>query len=402
MSDNKLAIYGGSPVRKKPIFYGRQCIDNDDIDSVVRVLKSDFLTQGPQNYKLISTLCNLFKSKYAVLSNNGTSALHLACIAANIHEGDEVITTSLTFAASANCVRYCGGVVKFADINKETLNIDPISIEKIITKKTKAIIAVDFAGRPVELNKLKQICSKYNLVLIEDAAHSIGSKYFGNPIGSIADITIFSFHAVKSVTGGEGGALLTNSSKYYEKAKLYASHGITKNGLVFKNEKDGDWYYEQQVLGYNYRLTDIQAALILSQLNKLEEFKLKRNEIVKKYNSLLLDFPGIVTPQYSIDDDICWHIYIIQIEQEKFGCDRKELYEALKSENIYTQVHYVPLHLHPYYRQLGNKIGDCPVAEKVSSRMLSLPLFPSMTDEDVKDVVNAIQKIHYYYIRGKK
>lgn len=400
MNNNKLAIFGGTPIRNKPISYGRQCIDNDDINAVVDVLKSDYLTQGPQNDKLVTTLCNSFNSKYAVLSNNGTSALHLACLAADIHEGDEVITTSLTFAASANCVRYCGGIVKFADINESSLNIDPVLVEKKITQKTKAIIAVDFAGRPVELKKLKQICNKHNLVLIEDAAHSIGSNYMGNPVGSIADMTVFSFHAVKSVTGGEGGALLTNTPKYYKQARLYATHGITKSALSFKSAEDGDWYYEQQVLGFNYRLTDIQAALIISQLNKLQEFKQKRNEIVKKYNHLLSNIRGIKTPQYNVDDDICWHIYVIRIDEKKFGCNRKQLYEALKAENIITQVHYVTLHLHPYYRQFGNKKGDCPIAEKVSSSILSLPLFPLMKDDDVNDVVNAIKKIQNFYKRG--
>ena len=263
--DETIALYGGTPVRERKIFYGKQFIDAADIEAVLAVLKSEYLTQGPQIKNLEDMLCRMFSARYAISTMNGTSALHLACIAAGITNGDEVITTPLTFAASANCVRYCGGTVVFADICKDSYTIDPLSVEKKITERTKAVIAVDYAGIPCRLQELKEICERHNLVLIEDAAHSLGSVYSGRPVGSIADITAFSFHPVKTITGGEGGAVLTNNKQYADVMRLVANHGITKDKVHYLYEDNAEeaWYCEQILLGYNYRMTDMQAALII-------------------------------------------------------------------------------------------------------------------------------------------
>ena len=280
----RLAIDGGTPVRSEKIYYGRQWIDDDDVQAVESVLKSDFLTCGPKVDELERRLESYTTAKHAVVCSNGTAALHCACIAAGIQPGDEVITTPLTFAASANCVRYCGGTVVFADINPETYNIDSDSIEAHITEKTKAVIAVDFTGQAVEHKRIREICDKYKLVFIEDAAHAIGTKYNGRPIGSLADMTCFSFHPVKTITAGEGGAITTNDDELYHKLVLAHTHGIEHDDEFMEEAPhEGMWYYEQVSLGYNYRMTDFQAALLLSQMEKLEKFKTRRWEIVKRY-----------------------------------------------------------------------------------------------------------------------
>ena len=268
----QLAIFGGTPVRENKIFYGRQCIEQDDIDAVAATLKSNLITCGPQVTAVEEKLCEITHAKYAVVVANGTAALHLAAMAAGIKEGDEVIVSPITFAASANCVLYCGGTPVFADINPETYNISPDSIRKCITEKTKAIVAVDFTGQAVELDEIRAICKEHNLTLIEDAAHSIGTLYNGQPVGSIADMTCFSFHPVKTVTGGEGGAITTNDETIYRKLMRLRTHGITRNMDEMVNPSDAMWYNEQVELGYNYRMTDFQAALLGSQLNKLPRF----------------------------------------------------------------------------------------------------------------------------------
>ncbi|MDE7276505.1 MAG: aminotransferase class I/II-fold pyridoxal phosphate-dependent enzyme, partial [Lachnospiraceae bacterium] len=255
----KPAIEGGSPVREQKIYYGHQYIDEADIQAVVDVLRSDYLTCGPKIAELEKKLCDLTGAKYAVVCSNGTAALHIACLAAGVGAGDEVITTPITFAASANCALYCGARPVFADINAETYNIDPASVEKCVTEKTKAVVAVDYTGQSVELDELLQICHEKKLVLIEDGAHVIGTEYKGRKNGSIADMTMFSFHPVKTVTAGEGGAILTNSEEYYQKLLLYRAHVITRDELLLEHPSDGPWYYEQLVLGYNYRITDMQA-----------------------------------------------------------------------------------------------------------------------------------------------
>lgn len=393
----KPAIAGGTPVRNTKLFYGHQYIDEADVKAVTEVLTSDYLTCGPKVTELENRLCELTGAKYAVACSNGTAALHIAAMAAGLQEGDELITTPITFAASANCALYCGAKPVFADINPNTYNIDPKSVQEKITDKTKAVVAVDFTGQAVELDSLLAMCHEKGIVLIEDGAHSIGTKYKGKMVGSIADITTFSFHPVKTVTGGEGGAVLTNSDELYEKLVLYRTHGITREANLLEREPHGPWYYEQVDLGYNYRLTDIQCALILSQLDKLELFQARRKEIVERYNQAFMEVPELFVQQEIPESDTTRHLYILRIRPEKLAIDRKRFFEALGAENICCNVHYIPVYYHPYYEKLGYKKGICPNAEKLYDEILSLPLYYSLTDQDVEDVICAVKKIAAFY-----
>lgn len=393
----KPAICGGEPVRSTKIFYGHQFIDEDDIQAVVDVLKSDYLTCGPKIGELEEKLCEVTGAKYAVVCSNGTAALHIACLAAGVKPGDEVITTPITFAASANCALYCGAKPVFADINENTYNIDPAHVEKLTTERTKAVVAVDFTGQSVELDRLLTHCREYNLVLIEDGAHVIGTSYKGRMNGSIADMTTMSFHPVKTVTGGEGGAVLTNSKEYYEKLLLYRAHGITRDPKLMEHEPDGPWYYEQIALGMNYRMTDMQAALIISQLNKLPRFMERRKAIVKAYNEAFSRLPQLFVQQEIPESDTTRHLYILRIRPEKLTIDRKQFFEALAAENICCNVHYIPTYYFPYYEKLGYKRGLCPKAEKLYAEEISLPLYYAMTDQDVEDVIRAVTRIAEYF-----
>lgn len=393
----ELAINGGTPVRSTTIGYGRQYIDEADIAAVVETMQSPALTCGPKITELEKKLCEVTGAKYAVVVSNGTAALHIAAMAAGIGPGDEVIVSPITFAASANCVLYCGGTPVFADINPKTYNIDPASIRAKITDKTKAIVAVDFTGQAVELDEIREICREYNLILIEDAAHSIGTQYNGRPVGSIADMTTFSFHPVKTVTSGEGGAVTTNDEELYRKLRLYPTHGITRNQQEMYNPSDAGWYYEQVELGYNYRMTDIQAALLISQLDKLPAFSARRKEIVSRYNSVFAQMPELIVQEEIQKSDTTRHLYILRINTELLKCNRREFFDALRAENIGTQVHYIPVYWHSYYEKLGYEKGLCPEAERLYSEILSIPLFYSMTDEDVEDVISAVKKIVTYY-----
>ena len=393
----KPAICGGEPVRSTKMFYGHQYIDEDDIQAVVDVLKSDYLTCGPKIGELEEKLCEVTGAKYAVVCSNGTAALHIACLAAGVMPGDEVITTPITFAASANCALYCGAKPVFADINEATYNIDPANVEKLTTEKTKAVVAVDFTGQSVELDRLLTHCREHNLVLIEDGAHVIGTSYKGRMNGSIADMTTMSFHPVKTVTGGEGGAVLTNSKEYYEKLLLYRAHGITRDPKMMEHEPDGPWYYEQIALGMNYRMTDMQAALIISQLNKLPRFMERRKAIVKAYNEAFSKLPQLFVQQEIPESDTTRHLYILRIRPEKLTIDRKQFFEALAAENICCNVHYIPTYYFPYYEKLGYKRGLCPKAEKLYAEEISLPLYYAMTDQDVEDVIHAVTRIAEYF-----
>ena len=393
----KPAIAGGTPVRDTKIFYGHQYLDEADYEAVLRVLKSDYLTCGPEIGKLEEKLCELTGAKHAVLVSNGTAALHVACIAAGIGENDEGITTPITFAASANCALYCNAVPVFADINEKTYNIDPDSVEEHITERTKAVVAVDFTGQSTEIDRLKEICQKHGILLITDGAHSIGTKYKGQPTGSLADMTTFSFHPVKTVTGGEGGAVMTNDDALYQKLLLARAHGITRDASLMSKEPDGPWYYEQVDLGYNYRMTDIQAALINSQLDKLEKFKARRKEIVKRYDEAFSQLPQVVVQQEIPESDTTRHLYILRINPERLTIDRRQFFDALAAENVCCNVHYIPVYYFPYYQKLGYKKGLCPKAEKLYEEIISLPLYYAMTDQDVEDVIAAVKKIAEYY-----
>lgn len=393
----KLAIFGGKPTREKHIYYGTQYIDEDDIAAVAQTLRHRLITTGPQVAAAEEHLCKLAGAKYATLVSNGTAALHLACMALELQEGDEVITSPMTFAATSNAVLYCGGTVVFADIDPETYNISPAEIEKKITRKTKAIIGVDFTGQAVDVEAIRRICDKYNLVFIEDAAHSIGTCYNGKPVGSLADMTCFSFHPVKTLTAGEGGAVTTNSEKYFKKVSSCRTHGIVREEEDFIEESHGRWYHEQLELGYNYRITDFQAALLNSQMNKLDLFAARRKEIVKLYNKAFKDMRELVLQKNMPFSDTVNHLYILQLNLELLNCTRKEFFDAMDMERVVCQVHYIPVYLHPYYQKLGYEKGLCPNAEYVYERILSIPLYYGLTDEDVNDVIHAVKKVVAYY-----
>ena len=367
----KPAIEGGSPVRETPIFYGHQYIDEADIQAVVEVLRSDYLTCGPKIGELEEKLCALTGAKYAVVCANGTAALHMAAMAAGVKEGDEVITTPITFAASANCVLYCGARPVFADIDPETYNIDPAKVEEAVTPRTKAVVVVDYTGQSVALDPLRALCKKHGLVLIEDGAHVIGTKYKGQANGSLSDMTTFSFHPVKTVTGGEGGAVLTNDEELYKKLVLCRAHGITRDESLMEHEPDGSWYYEQIGLGYNYRMTDMQAAFC--------------------------EMPELFVQREIPESDTTRHLYILRIVPEKLRIGRKRFFDALSAEKVCCNVHYIPTYYFPYYEKLGYKRGICPQAEKLYEEIISLPLYYAMSDEDVESVILAVKKIVDYY-----
>ena len=309
------------------------------------------------------------------------------------------ISTPVTFAASANCALYCGAKPVFADICEDTYNIDPESVAERTGEKTKAVVAVDFTGQSVQLDELLEVCREKGLVLIEDGAHVIGTKYKGRPNGSIADMTTFSFHPVKTVTGGEGGAVLTNNEAYYQKLLLYRAHGITRDTDLMEGRPEGGWYYEQIDLGYNYRMTDMQAALLISQLDKLPLFSKRRKEIVEKYNEAFSALPQIVVQKEIPESDTTRHLYILRLVPEKLRIGRKEFFDALAAENICCNVHYIPTYYFPYYQKMGYRKGICPKAEKLYEEIISLPLYYAMTDRDVEDVIRAVRKIAGYYGR---
>lgn len=390
----KLAINGGIPVRETKIYYGKQWIDENDIYAVDEVLRSDYVTCGPKTQELERSLEQYTGARHAVAVSNGTAALHCACMAAGIGAGDEVITTPLTFAASANCTLYCGAKPVFADVEEDTYNINPKSIEDKITDKTKAVVAVDFTGQAVKHREIREICDRHHLIFIEDAAHAIATTYNGVQVGNLADITTFSFHPVKTITGGEGGAVLTNSDGLYQKIQLVHTHGITHDPVLMEEPvHEGPWYYEQIMLGYNYRITDIQAALIVSQMKKLDQFKARRKQIVKMYNETFAQIPEIIVQKEIAESDTCRHLYIIRLDLEKLSCTRREFFDAMSAENVQCQIHYVPVYWFPYYQKLGYKKGLCPVAEEVYKGIMSIPLYPRMTDQDVSDVIHAVRKV---------
>jgi len=379
-------------VKKRETFlpYGHQSITEKDIQAVVETLRSPYLTQGPKIEEFEKSVAHYVGAKYAVAFSNGTAALHGACYAAGIVEGDEVITSPITFVATSNAVLYCGGTPVFADIDEQTYNIDPNEILNKITTKTKAIIPIDFTGQPVDLNKIMGIANEHNLVVIEDGAHSFGATYKGKKVGSQAHMTMFSFHPVKPITTGEGGIITTNSEEYYVKLRSFRSHGIGKTPY---SAEQGEWYYEMMDLGYNYRMTDIQATLGLSQMNRIDRFIERRREIAKLYNEKLAGIPAITIPEQLTGTESGWHLYSIQINSSLLSKPRKEIFEEMRALNIGVHVHYIPVYWHPYYQELGYEKGICPKAEKWYDHALTLPIFPEMTDEDVVDVVNALKKL---------
>ena len=365
--------------------YGRQTIEEDDIQAVVDVLRSDYLTTGPKIAEFEKMVADYVGAKYAVAISNGTSALHAACFAAGIQPGDEVITTPLTFAASSNCVLYCGGTPVFADVDLKTYNIDPEDIRRKITDKTKAIIAVHLAGQPCDMDEIHKIAKEHDLLVIEDGAHALGSVYKGKKVGTLSDMTTFSFHPVKPITTGEGGMIVTDNEEFYQKMMLFRSHGITRDeNLMTRN--DGPWFYQQLDLGYNYRITDIQCALGCSQMKKLDRFLARRKEIVARYNEAFADCENIVTPYQLPETESGWHLYIVQVT----NCDRRKVFEALREHGIAVNVHYIPVYMHPYYQEHGYKDVHCRNAEEIYSHIISLPLYPTLTMEEQDYVIQQV------------
>lgn len=402
---------------KNIIPYGRQFVDEDDIKAVVEVLQSRILTQGPNTAEFESALCDIVGAKFAVAVNSGTSALHIACLAAGVKKGDEVVTSPITFVASANCAVYCSGKPVFADIDPKTYNISPAKLEKKINKKTRAIIPVHFAGQSCDMESIKQIVSdakkKYGhkIYIIEDACHALGSKYKGNEVGScvFSDMAVMSFHPVKHITTGEGGVVFTNDKNLYKKLKRLRSHGLTSdpeeffskdlafppdNSQFTTHNSPNPWYYEQQVIGYNYRITNIQCALGISQLKKLKMFCKCRREIVNKYNAAFLDTKFLRIPFEDQNCDTNFHLYVLLFDFEAIGIDRARFMLSLREGGVQTQVHYIPVHLQHYYRRkFGTAWGDCPNAEVYYKRCLSIPLFPAMNNDDVNRVIQEIMNL---------
>ncbi len=366
--------------------YARQYVDEDDINAVVEALKSDYLTTGPRIKQFEEAFATYVGAKYAVAVSNGTAALHAACFAIDIKEGDEVITTPITFAASANCVLYMGGTPVFADIDQKTGNISPTSIREKITAKTKAIIPVHYTGQPCDMDEIKKIAEEYNLIVIEDAAHALGATYKGASIGGISHMTTFSFHPVKHITTGEGGMITTNDAQLYQKLMQFRTHGITRDVTELINKDQPDFYYEQQSLGYNYRITDVQAALGLSQLNKIDLFIKRRKEIAKMYDEGFLNVAGIKTPFIATGYDSSWHLYVIQILNKS----RNEVYHYLKQQGISVNVHHIPVYKHPYYKNMG--CLPLENSENLYEKIISIPMYYGLKNEEVQYVIEKVKE----------
>lgn len=396
----ELAINGGEPIRKNMLNYGKQTIDEEDKQAVLDVLNENkYLTTGPKVTEFENKVKEYCNVKYACAVNSGTAALHLAVQALNLKQTDEVIVTCLSFVASSNCILYCGAKPVFCDIDENTMNIDPNKIEALITENTKAIIVVDFAGQPCDYHKIVPIIKKHNIVLIEDAAHSIGCQINSCPtkpkVGSFADITTFSFHPVKNITTCEGGMVVTNNEEYYKRMKSFLTHGITRD---YKDrEKNASHYYEMVDLGYNYRIPDLLCALGISQMNKIDNFIKRRQEIAKVYDESFESLNNYLSP-LTQKFESAYHIYVIKLNLKNLTADRDIIFKVLKAEGIGVNVHYMPIHLHPYYKNnLGTYNGMMPVAEKVYKQIITLPIFPTMTEKDIEDVIKSVNKVINYY-----
>ncbi len=374
--------------------YGKQDINQDDIDAVVDVLKSDFLTQGPRVPRFEEIIADQVVSKYAVAVNSATSALHIACMALELGRGDWLWTSPNTFVASANVGLYCGAKVDFVDINPKTYNICPKALEKkLIEAKLnssvpKVLVPVHLCGQPCDMRAIHGLCQKYGVKIVEDASHAIGGSYLGRPIGNCeySDITVFSFHPVKIITTAEGGAAVTNDSILAQKMALYRSHGITRDQNLMTESSHGDWYYQQIVLGYNYRMTDLQAALGIAQMKRLHQFVAKRHEIAGRYDELLKDLP--VERPFQLEDTYSGlHLYVIRLRLDEIDASHKQVFSKLRANGIGVNLHYIPVHTQPFYKAIGFKEGDFPEAEKYYSEAISLPMYPNLSEEDQIKVV---------------
>jgi len=387
-----LAIHGGRPVRANFLPYGRQALDEDDIQAVVDVLRSDWLTTGPKVAEFEEAFASYVGTQFAVSFSSGTGALHAASFASGLKTGDEAVTTPLTFAATANCVLYQGASPVFADVAADTLNVDPSQIARKITPKTKAILPVDYAGHPADLDPILELAQSHGIAVIEDACHALGAEYKQKRVGGIADMTVFSFHPVKHITTAEGGMVATNNRKFAEILRKFRNHGISSDAR--DRQAAGQWYYEMVLLGFNYRLPDVLCALGIQQLKRIQANLARRRDIATQYAAAFRDVRGIVLPLVRSNVNSAWHLYPIRVDVAELSLDRGEVFRALRAENIGVNVHYVPVHLHPYYRdRFGYHGGEFPVAEDAYSRLISLPMFHSMTDQDVLDVITAVKKV---------
>jgi perosamine synthetase len=398
-----LAIHGGTPVRKTLLPYGRQSLDAANFQAVIEVLKSDWLTTGPKIGEFEERFAEQTGARYAVSFSSGTAALHGAAFAAGLGPGDKAITTPMTFCASANCILYQGATPVFADVSADTLNLDPQEVSKKLSASKssrtsshiKALIAVDYAGHPAALEELGELAQKEGALLIEDACHALGAEFLGKRVGSIADMTVFSFHPVKHLTTGEGGMVTTNDARLTETLRRFRNHGISSDAR--QRHESGDWFYEMVLLGFNYRLTDIACALGLSQLEHLPANLARRREIAAQYAEAFRDLPAIIVPPVREGVVSAWHLYPVRLRLEVLAAGRKEIFRALRAENIGVNVHYIPVHKHPYYSERFNTEESYPVAEDAYERLISLPMFHSMTAQDVEDVIHALRKVVAHY-----
>ena len=395
-----LAIHGGKPVREKFLPYGRQSLEEADIEAVVEVLRSDWLTTGPKIEEFEEQFAAWVGAKHAVSFSSGTAALHGTAFAAGLKTGDEAITTPMTFCATANCILYQGATPVFADVCPDTLNIDPEQVFKKISGRTRAIIAVDYAGHPAELEALRSLAERRGLVFIEDACHALGAEYRGRRVGGIADMTVFSFHPVKHLTTGEGGMVTTDDEGMAKVLRRFRNHGISSEAR--QRQESGQWFYEMVLLGFNYRLTDIACALGISQLNRLEANLARRREIAARYSRAFREIPGVEVPTVREGANPAWHLYPIRFRLAMLSAGRAEIFGALRAENLGVNVHYIPVHLHPYYRErFGGARGQYPVSEDAYERLISLPMFHAMSDRDVADVIAAVSKVcAAYYLES--
>ena len=379
------------------IYYGKQNVNEADIQAVEAVLHSDFLTQGPAIGRFEQRVAEYCGAKYAVAVTNATSALHIACMAAGLNEGDMLWTTPITFVASANCGRYCSSDVDFVDIDDITYDMSVDELEKKLVAaevKPKVVVPVHLCGQSCDMERIAVLAKQYGFRVIEDASHAIGATYKDMKVGccKYSDMTVFSFHPVKIITTAEGGMVLTNNKDLYEKLVLFRSHGITRDPERMTHAADGPWYYQQVELGFNYRMTDIQAALGYSQMDRLEEFVARRRYLAKRYDELLKDLP-LRTPAQSPDTNSSWHIYVVRLKLDKVKRSKKEIFAEMKKRGIVLNLHYIPVHTQPYYEKLGFKLGDFPVSEQYYKEAFTLPLYYSLTNEQQDKVVKALKEV---------
>ncbi len=392
MTREALAIDGGTPVRKTLLPYARQSIVEEDIEEVVKVLRSDWLTTGPKVAEFEEAFAAWVGAKYAVSFSSGTAALHGAAFAAGLKPSDEAITTPMTFAATANCVLYQGATPVFADVSSDTLNLDPEQVAARMTPRTRAVLPVDYAGHPADLDAIHEIAASHGCIVIEDACHALGAEYRRRRVGGISDMTVFSFHPVKHLTTGEGGMVTTDHANFAQTLRRFRNHGISSDAR--QRQAENNWHYEMVLLGFNYRLTDMACALGLSQLKRLEENLSRRLKIATRYAAAFADLEGVAIPVVRAEVNPAWHLYPIRLNLERLTADRGQIFRALRAENIGVNAHYIPVHFHPYYRaRVGDRTGEYPIAEDAYGRLISLPMFPGLTDEDVRDVVRAACKV---------